>query len=228
MIEAVFCDIGGPIYSDENYFNAVVTALNYLRAERAWPPVPVADIRAAYDVARERQGGSFRKELASRFLGGPLDRDALSERTRAYWTHPPGTLAPDVIPFLRELARRRPKVIIGVLANQEQGVVEALERDGVSDYLDIWGVSALVGYEKPSVELFSWCLDQAGVAPAAAVHIGNRLDMDVRPAKSVGMKTVWLLRGEAPNYPTGAQLAEADFVARSLEGLVGRLFDGAE
>jgi FMN phosphatase YigB (HAD superfamily) len=224
VISAVFCDIGGPIYSDENYFGAVVAALDSLRADGGWPPVDVAEIRAVYDMVRERQGGSLRTELASRFLRGPSSRGELSERTREYWTHPAGTLSPDVIPFLRELAHRRPRVVIGVLANQEQGVVDAMKRDGVSEYVDIWGVSALVGYEKPSRELFSWCLDRAGVPPTAAVHIGNRLDMDVRPAKSVGMKTVWLLRGEAPSSPTKAQLAEADMVAHSLDGLVPRLF----
>jgi putative hydrolase of the HAD superfamily len=40
--------------------------------------------------------------------------------------------------------------------------------------------------------------------------VGDRLDYDVRPAKAAGMRTVWVLRGEAPDRPTAAQLAEPD------------------
>ena len=107
----------------------------------------------------------------------------LHERTRRHWVHPPGTLYPDVLPLLRALAG---KVAIGVLANQEATVVDALTRDGVAPFVDVWGVSALVGYEKPSPDLFRWCLAQAGCAPEQAVHVGNRLDTDVRPAAALG------------------------------------------
>ncbi len=40
--------------------------------------------------------------------------------------------------------------------------------------------------------------------------LGDRLDYDVRPAKAAGMRAVWVLRGEAPDEPTPAQLAQAD------------------
>jgi putative hydrolase of the HAD superfamily len=127
-----------------------------------------------------------------------------------------------VLPFIRSLAGR---VRFGVLANQEEGVIRALERDGVAPFVDVWGVSALVGFEKPSPELFHWCLDQARVRPEQAVHIGNRLDTDVRPARALGLGTVWVLRGEAPDHPTPEQLAEPDIAVRTLDGLAPRLFE---
>ena len=40
--------------------------------------------------------------------------------------------------------------------------------------------------------------------------VGDRLDYDVRPAKAAGMRAIWVLRGEAPDDPTPAQLAEPD------------------
>jgi putative hydrolase of the HAD superfamily len=46
--------------------------------------------------------------------------------------------------------------------------------------------------------------------------LGDRLDYDVRPAKAAGMRAVWVLRGEAPDDPTPAQLAEADAAVRDL------------
>lgn len=221
-LAAVFCDVGGPIYSDENFVTAVLTALDELRAADGLPSVDREQFRRLYDRSRATQGLSLRGALAEAFLGDRGRRGQLHERTKQHWVHPAGTMYADVLPFLRSLAGR---VRFGILANQEEGVIRALERDGVAPFVDVWGVSGVVGYEKPSAELFTWSLDQAGVPAEQVVHIGNRLDTDVRPAHALGLGTVWLLRGEAPDDPSDAQLAEADIAVRSLDGLAPRLFD---
>jgi FMN phosphatase YigB (HAD superfamily) len=221
-LAAVFCDVGGPIYDDENFVAAVLAALDELRGAEGAPPVDRGQFREVYDASRARQGGSLRGALAEKFLGDRGRRGELHARTKAYWMHPAGTLYEDVLPFLRSLAGR---VRFGVLANQEEGVIRALERDGVAPFVDVWGVSAVVGFEKPSPELFHWCLEEAGVRAEQAVHIGNRLDTDVRPAHALGLGTVWVLRGEAPDDPTPKQLAEPDIVVRTLDGLAPRLFE---
>jgi FMN phosphatase YigB (HAD superfamily) len=215
-LRAVFLDVGGPVYDDENYVAAVLRALDELRAEQGRGPADRSEVRRVYDAVRARQGGSLRTALATELLGDPGLRGQLHERTREHWVHPPGTLYPDVLPLLRALSDR---VRIGVLANQEAAVVDALTRDGVAPFVDVWGVSALVGHEKPSPELFSWCLERAGCAAGQAVHVGNRLDTDVRPAAALGLGTVWVLRGEAPDAPTPEQLAEPDLAVRDLTGL---------
>lgn len=212
-IEAVFLDVGGPIYSDDNFVTAVRTGLNEMRAERSLPPVPDTDFAAVYDRLRQQQSGGLRKTLAAEFLGDDTLRSELHTRTAPHWRHPRGTLSPDVAPFLQAL---KGKVVIGVLANQEAATREALERDGIAQYIDVWGLSAVVGHEKPSPELFHWALNQAGTTPHHAVHIGNRLDTDVRPAHALGLGTVLVLRGEAPPEPTPAQLAEPDLVVHDL------------
>jgi FMN phosphatase YigB (HAD superfamily) len=51
------------------------------------------------------------------------------------------------------------------------------------------------------------------------VYVGNRLDTDIRPARGIGMRTVWMLRGEAPPAPTANQLDEPDAVITTLTGL---------
>jgi len=213
---AIFLDIGGPIYDDENFVVAVARALDEMRAERGLARVPEAELRAIYDAMRARQSGSIRGELSREFLGDEAARGELSARTKEYWTHPAGTLLTDVIPFLEAVGSR---AIVGVVANQEAGVVDDLVRDGVAPFVSVWGVSALVGIEKPSPELFAWALEQAGVEAAEAVHIGNRLDTDVRPARAVGLGTVWVMRGEAPASPTPEQKAEPDLSVPSLAGL---------
>jgi putative hydrolase of the HAD superfamily len=215
-LRAVFLDVGGPVYDDGNFVAAVVRALDDLRAEQGRGPVDRAVVQRIYDAVRARQGGSLRTALATELLGDADLRGPLHERTRRYWNHPAGTLYPDVLPLLRALSG---KVVIGVLANQEAPVVDALTRDGVAPYVDVWGISALVGHEKPSPELFTWCLDRAGCSAGQAVHVGNRLDTDVRPAAALGLGTVWVLRGEAPDDPTAEQLAEPDLAVPDLTGL---------
>ena len=216
QLRAVFFDVGGPVYDDENFVTAVGRALDELRAEQGRGPADRAAVRRVYDAVRARQGGSLRTALATELLGDPGLRTRLHERTRRHWVHPPGTLYPDVLPLLRALSGR---VVVGVLANQEAGVVDALTRDAVAPFVDVWGVSAIVGHEKPSPELFRWCLHQAGCEPGQSVHVGNRLDTDVRPAAGLGLGTVWVLRGEAPDEPTAEQLAEPDVAVRDLTGL---------
>jgi len=220
MLKAVFCDVGGPIYDDENFVAAALTALDELRAEDGLGPADRTCFRSVYDAGRAAQGGSLRRALAAEFLGSGERRAELHERTRAHWVHPPGTMYDDVLPFLSSLPEG---VKVGILANQEEAVVRALERDGVAPFIDLWGVSAIVGFEKPSPELFWWALDQAGAQPHEAVHIGNRLDTDVRPAKDLGLATVWVVRGEAPDSPTPAQLAEPDLTVHTLDGLAEML-----
>jgi putative hydrolase of the HAD superfamily len=61
------------------------------------------------------------------------------------------------------------------------------------------------------------------VSAGRAVHVGNRLDSDIRPSKSVGMRAVWLLRGEAPPSPTVEQLSEPDAVVTSFSGVPNAL-----
>lgn len=223
-LRAVFLDVGGPVYDDENFVVAVLTALDGMRAAAGEGPVDRAAFRVVYDRIRAAQSGSLRTALATELLGDAGLRGELHERTREHWLHPAGSAYDDVLPFLESLPE---DVAVGILANQEATVVDALTRDGVAAHVDVWGVSAIVGHEKPSPELFRWALAQAGTDPAHAVHVGNRLDTDVRPAAALGLGTVWVLRGEAPDRPTPEQLAEPDLAVPGLTGLADLLLHPA-
>lgn len=213
-VELVLLDVGGPIYDDAEYYRALLRATT----ELAGSAVPESEFRAVYDAQRQRQGGSLRTAVAERFLDG--DRQRLSDLARTYWEYPAAALYPDVLPALRELAGH---YRIAIVANQRAVVLEALRRDGVADFVDVWAISEVVGAEKPDPAIFRHALTEAGVAPGNAVHVGNRLDTDVRGAARVGLRTVWVLRGEAPPEPTPAQLAEPDAVVRSLAELPSTL-----
>lgn len=215
VLKAVFCDVGGPIYDDNNFLTALTSATRDLAAEAGFALPTSEQVRAVYDLVRNTEGISIRTSIAREFLGSDERSAALHDQTRRYWFHPEGSLYPDAKEFLNQI---HPLVTVGVLANQEAETKNALVRDGLEDVIDVWGLSALVGHEKPSREFFQWALDQAGVEPGEALHIGNRYDTDVAPALAMGMKTAWVLRGEAPDVPDPHQLAEAHYVLQSLIG----------
>jgi len=211
----VFFDIGGVMYDDTVYARALNTALRSLGAE--FTDLEFDDV---YRQARAAQSGSFRRLLAKRFLGEDADVAALEAEASLHWAYPTQALEPDVVPCLEALAGM---YRLGIIANQPSTVKDAMRRDGLDGYFEVWGVSEDVGLEKPDPRLFTHVLGTAGVAPGRSVMVGDRLDYDVRASKAAGMRAVWVLRGEAPDRPTPEQLAEADAAIHGLDELAGAL-----
>jgi HAD superfamily hydrolase (TIGR01509 family) len=213
-IEIVFLDIGGVLYDDTVYARAWNRALR-----EAGASFRDDEFEEEYARARTEQAGSFRRRLMGRFLPGG-DLRSLEAIAARYWSYPPSALYRDAIPALEEL---RGIYRLGVIANQPGEVRTAMERDGLEPFFEVWGVSDELGVGKPDPRLFELAARTAGVPPTAAVMVGDRLDYDVRPAKLVGMRAIWMLRGEAPDTPTSEQLEEADGSVRTLAELPAEL-----
>ena len=211
-IEMVFLDIGGVLYDDRVYARAWQRALRAAGAE-----FTDEAFDAEYTACRASQDGSFRRKLADRFLGSEADVDALAAVAARYWDYPPTAVQPDAAPALEAL--REAGYRLGLIANQPSDVRNALQRDGLGRYFDTWGISDDLGLHKPDPALFVEALRTAGVESGRSVMVGDRLDYDVRPAAAAGMRTVWLLRGEAPDTPTPEQLAEPDVAIHELAEL---------
>ena len=212
-IGLVMLDVGGAIYDDDCWAQALMTATLELAGSRF-------DETAAwhlYDQARQSQT-NLTVALAERFLDGDTKR--LNDRTEALAQFPPSALFPDVKPTLDVLAVRYK---LGVATNQTTSNIEALKRDGLLSYFTVVATPATAGASKTDPKFWKWALDQAGVPAGRAVHVGNRLDSDIRPVKAVGMRAVWLLRGEAPPSPTVEQLTEPDAVVTSFSGVPNAL-----
>ena len=209
-LDVVFLDVGGPLYSDRPYYEGLLAAIKEAR-----PDVDDEAFWHEFESCRRDQRGPFTRRLTLGFV--PEERyDAVVERGKELWSYPPESLQPDVRPALERL---RGSYRLGVLANQEPWIREVMARDGIAAFFDVWAVSVEVGAEKPDPALFRHALDQAGTRPERCAMVGDRLDNDILPARELGMRTVWLLRGEAPDDPTPEQLAGADATAGSLSEL---------
>ncbi|MEX2275887.1 MAG: HAD family hydrolase [Actinomycetota bacterium] len=210
-LEVVFFDIGGVLYSDTVYRRALLRGLHDLGAD-----VTQEDFDAEYERLRAAQSASFRRSIAAEFLGPHPDIDAFQRETAKYWAYPPDALESDVRSCLAALEGR---YRLGIVANQPSHVRAAMERDGIADAFELWGVSDDLGIEKPDPRIFADALASAKVAAQRTMMVGDRLDYDVRPARDAGMHTTWLLRGEAPADPTLEQLAVPEKSIRSLSEL---------
>jgi HAD superfamily hydrolase (TIGR01549 family) len=213
-LEVVFLDVGGPIYGDRPYYEALFRAIREAR-----PDADEATFWAEFQAARRDQRGPFTERLCLLFL----DRDAVPEvveRGRELWHYRPEDLQPDVRPALDALSS---SYRLGVLANQQRWIREVLARDGLDGYFDVWTISEEVGAEKPDPVIFEHAVAQAGVPVDRCAMVGDRLDNDVVAARRLGMRGIWLLRGEAPDDPTEEQLAQADASIRSLSELPAAL-----
>jgi HAD superfamily hydrolase (TIGR01549 family) len=213
-IEVVFFDVGGVLYDDTVYARSWHRALREAGAR-----FTDEEFEEEYALARAAQSGSFRRRLMARFLpdGDLRTLEAIASRS---WHYPPGARYDDAIPCLERL---QGAYRLGVIANQPGEVRAAMSRDGLAAFFEVWGVSDELGVGKPDPTLFELASKAAGVPAAAAVMVGDRLDYDVRPARSVGMRAIWMLRGEAPDEPTPEQLAEADGAIADLTELPAAL-----
>lgn len=211
-IDHVFLDIGGVLYDDRVYAEAWRRALH-----EAGGVFTDAAFDNEYAACRASQDRSFRVHLATAFLGPDADVRTLETLAARYWQYPPSALHTDVVPTLTTL--RDAGYRLGVIANQPSQVRAAMERDGLVPFFEVWGVSDDLGLHKPDPALFRRTLELAGVDGGRTVMVGDRLDYDMRPARAAGMRTVWLLRGEAPDDPTPAQLAEPDVAIEELQQL---------
>lgn len=61
--------------------------------------------------------------------------------------------------------------------------------------VDFIATSATWGVAKPSPEFFERVVVASGVPAHQVLHVGDRLDNDIRPARAAGLRTAWLRRG---------------------------------
>lgn len=105
---------------------------------------------------------------------------------------------------------------LGIIANQNVGVAQRLDAWGLLKYFDVVAASAELGVAKPDRRIFEKALELAECQPQDSVMVGDRLDNDIRPAKELGMRTVWIRKGLAKYQPVENT---ADWVIDELSDL---------
>lgn len=128
------------------------------------------------------------------------DRELLLESAQLY---------DDALPFLRGLKSRGIK--IAIVSNCSQHTRELLESNGVAALADTLVLSCEVGAEKPAAEIFTYALDQLGVAARHAIFVDDQ-PAYCAGAANLGVIAVQIVRGELD----GMVPAPGTTVVRSL------------
>lgn len=214
-IDLVMVDIGGCIYDDDPWALAVLKAATEISGSE----VSEGEFWRIYDEQRQVQGGSLSRTVADRFVPGG-DPDQLTELAKRYADYTTTHIYADARPTLEALATRYK---LGAVVNPIDAQTRALRRDGLLEYFDVVTHPAKVDATTPEPRMWEKALEEVGVQANRAVHVGNRMDNDVLPAKEAGLHTIWLLRGEAPPSPTIEQLAEPDAIVTTFGGVPSAL-----
>ena len=67
--------------------------------------------------------------------------------------------------------------------------------------------------------IFEKTLELAGCQPCDSVMVGDRLDNDIRPAKNLGMRTVWIRKGLSKYQLVALGKNVADWIIVNLSDL---------
>ena len=86
---------------------------------------------------------------------------------------------------------------LGVVSNFYGNLDDMLDEAGLAPLLDVVVESAKVGIEKPDLGIYRAALDRLALPAGEVVMVGDNFARDVKPAKALGMQTIWLRRGSA-------------------------------
>lgn len=73
---------------------------------------------------------------------------------------------------------------------------------------------------KPDVKIFETAVARSGCSAGETVMVGDRLDNDICPAKSIGMKTGWVKQGFGGLQKPPNEAYEPDVTIDRLNGLL--------
>ena len=220
---AVLFDLDGTLHA---HAPAALTATEAVRVRAAVPTEPPVfnacwrEADAAYYAsfrAGELSYADYGRERVWRAVSPELSPAAAHELFRyylevyaAHWE-----LFDDVADCLAALH----DVSLGIITNGralEQR--EKVARLGLREHMSCVLVSEEVGCWKPDARIFHEACRRLGVAPSAAVYVGDSWDLDVEGARGAGLHAVWLTRA-GQSAPAGTSVP-CIATLRELPGLV--------
>ena len=134
-------------------------------------------------------------------------------KTKYHYTNDGEVVFSDADKVLSELAK---SYRLGVIANQNAGLCERLEKFGILKYFEAVFGSDDIGISKPDVRIYTNALEKTACPPECSVMIGDRLDNDIAPAKLAEMHTVRILHNCFAYTPVTDESMRPDAVAENL------------
>ena len=188
MLRWVFFDLGGTLLDDLPFHDYIYGTMLSMFAERGYR-VTMDEFVSMRDLLVKKRvpvlGSLIEHFTGKESLVKPL-MEALMSRIEGKGPELQSPF-PESQQVLEKVSERYK---LGVIANQEIGIHDLLNKVGWNRVFDVIVISDEVQLWKPDARIFQLALDEADCKPSEAVMVGDRIDNDVTPAKRLGMKTV--------------------------------------
>ncbi len=239
MIEAVLFDLGDtlldfdPLPRRQLFESAAHATYEHLKNRgcklpefRKYYALHIRTVQWEYiwSTLRGREIDSFRAlyRWCTR-QGYPNDDESIRELIWMWYqpTIPRSTVAPDVIPALRQL--QADGLRLGLVSNTLlPGCVldRHLEMVGLKEFFPIRIYSSEVGYRKPKRIIFQAALDALKLPAESCLFVGDLVKTDIKGARRIGMTTI--LRKTAKRQDTAMAHHRIDAIG-DLPQLVRRI-----
>lgn len=110
---------------------------------------------------------------------------------------------------------------MGFIANQSEDIVDIMEKSGLMQFFKVRIISDSVKFSKPDPRIFQLALEGAARPAGECIMVGDRLDTDICPAKSLGMKTVRYTNSLFSLQAPLQECEQADYSAARLTEIPG-------
>ncbi len=214
MITTVFMDYDGTLHDFDSVLHRSLDGVLDFSGEdllRTW----IFDIHRGIVHARNMERHDdmmFHCELLFRHLNRPFDREAADLICRRF--EEAGLRARDdpiyfldTIPALEEIRRMGLRISLstGTFAKEK---ADTLTRKTGKNYFEHIFSEPSIGYFKTEPEYYQIALDMVGSKPGETVSVGDTPLSDIRPAKLVGIRTIWVNRRGEPTPALEDQKAD--------------------
>jgi len=189
-IDWIFLDIGNVIFYDLPLL-ARIWRHFYLTMREAGLALSFEQVLAERErILRENPPDAHPRKLIADTHAPHVPDEAKQKAYQYHHLYPGANVPlPGVHEVLGELGR---SYHLGVIANQPPLVRAELDRHDLSRFFRLLVISDEVGLHKPDGRIFELALERADADAGRCLMVGDRIDNDVRPARSLGMRTIWL------------------------------------
>ena len=188
-IKWVFFDVGSTLV-DEDYAIEVRLIRLHAACNDSGISVSLEEIKnLLHETVMEQKPSATSRTIAKLTDSEDLRRHLMTQLT---WRKDLEKPYPEAKRVLDTLSKSYP---IGIIANQTPGTEARLKAWGLWQFISLCLPSAEIGISKPDLAIFELAMQKSACEPEHAVMIGDRIDNDVTPAKSLGWKTIRVKQG---------------------------------
>ncbi len=102
-------------------------------------------------------------------------------------------LRPGIAEVIQGLHKRG--IGLGLVSNADQRALESLAQVGLESCFEHFSVAGETGFRKPDTRAFLSACSWLRVSPEECLFVGGRVDIDVAPARMLGMTTIRFASG---------------------------------